>query len=132
MKAPTLYFVMPKTAQWLGYILISMWLIHLPPIIPSYHLLHSVVYLGCPGPIWAAFWGTLLAPTWWLCLPVLHLLRHSVFLSSFSGHGRSFPSVPSSGILKSRLCLPYPAMALSSLHVSGILSTFVNYLKFLL
>ena len=37
----------------------SMWLIHLPLIILIYHLLHSVLYLDCPGPSWAALWTTL-------------------------------------------------------------------------
>lgn len=78
-----------------------MRLIYLPPIIPSYNLLNSILYLGSPGPIWAALWATI----FWL----LHEGYVSLF-STLLSHGVSF--TPQSLSLWS--LLPVPSLGILS------------------
>ena len=65
----TLYFDVPKIAQWLGHFLTSTWLIHLSPISLSYYLLNSIYHHCCPEPGQAALFRTTLCPKWWLSSP---------------------------------------------------------------
>lgn len=46
-----------------GHFLTSMWLIHLPPIIPSYYLLNSIFYLAALDPECCPLGCTLLPPS---------------------------------------------------------------------
>ena len=84
---------MPQSAQWLGHSLTSTWLIHFPPIFPSYYLVNPTFHLGSPGPRCVALTGGFpLAPTWQLYSPCSSGMA-SLLSFSFSQHGRS-PFLP--------------------------------------
>ena len=99
---------MPKTAQWPGHFLTSMWLIHLPQTFLSYIPTKSYIPPLLPWTHCAALWGLYpLAPIW-------TMLSRSLSLScTFSGL-MSFPllhlSPLTSQALKNPKVLPLSAL----------------------
>jgi hypothetical protein len=120
------YILIIKTTQQLGHFLTSMWLIHLPLIILSCHLLNSIFYLGHSDPE-----GYPTGPhsprslTCLLGLPVFHYSQALCHLSSSSlgMPDLSFLSLcPKPGIPKS------PPSALPSLWLLASLLSNQNQL----